>query len=167
MRRGWSLRVANTLSRTIRACACLVAGLTVAACNTGPGRDLTSTEPYAMMVGARYEVVGELYAYGVYKDMDERPRVTIGYLDLVPTGIGGIEIGFKRQVPIGQVIRILSAWQRFPLLKSSIYYNVEFENADPAVLPEGIPAELLLDRGNEGVGPHLNSAVYRRLPDIN
>jgi hypothetical protein len=48
-----------------------------------------------------------------------------------------------------------------PLLESSVYYVVAVENSD---LPQGVPIELQLDRGNEGVGAELNPAVYTKLP---
>ena len=99
-----------------------------------------------------------LYAFGIYEALDDR-RVTS--IELVPRGmIDGPEFAFRRKVPRGAVIRIVSAWQRFPLMKRSVYYVVAVENSD---LPESIPIELQLDRGNEGVGADLNPAVYRKL----
>jgi len=134
--------------------------LALAACRAGPGEEITSTKPYADLIGAKYSVVADsLYAYGVYESLDDR-RVTS--IELVPRGrIGGPEFAFRRTVPKGRVIRILSAWRRFPLMERSVHYLVAVENSD---LPQGIPIELQLDRGNEGVGADLNPAVYRKLP---
>src|SRR4051812_31429391 len=92
---------------------CLLIFLTLAACYNaafyiGPDRDITSTKPYADLIGAKYSVVADnLIAYGVY-DFDNR---TLKFIDLIPLGIGGPEIAFRRNVPKGTVIRILSAGQ--------------------------------------------------------
>jgi hypothetical protein len=82
---------------------------------------------------------------------------------LSPGGIGGPEIAFRRNVPKGQVIRILSAWrQRFIPFESGVYYVVAIENSD---LPQRVPIRVELRTvGNEGVGADLNPAVYRKLP---
>jgi hypothetical protein len=136
---------------------CVVMMLT--ACRGGSGAEITSTKPYADFIGAKYSVVADnLSAYGVYESLDDK---TISYVTLVPMGIAGPEFAFRRNVPKGTVIRILSAWRLFPLMESSVYYLVAVENSD---LPQGIPIRLLLDRGNEGIGADLNLAVYRKLP---
>lgn len=133
--------------------------LAVAACRAGPGEEITSAKPYADLIGARYSVAEDLYAYGVYESLDDR-RVTS--IELVPRGrIRGPEFAFRRKVPRGTVIRVLSAWRRFPLMERSVYYLVAVESSD---LPQGVPIELQLDRGNEGAGAQPNPAVYRRLP---
>ena len=145
--------------RRVGAWTCLCVVLMLAACRGGPGRELTSTKPYADLIGAKYMVVADnLIAYGVYESLNDR-RVT--FIELVPTRIGGPEFAFHRNVPQGTVVRILSAWRRFPLMDRSIYYLVAVENWD---LPEGIPVELQLDRGNEGVGADPNPAIYKKLP---
>ena len=83
---------------------------------------------------------------------------------LLPIGIRGPEFAFRRNVPKGQVIRILSAWRNFILFESGVYYLVAVENSD---LLQGIPIRLELSRGNEGVGADLNPAVHRKLPKDN
>jgi hypothetical protein len=135
-------------------------GLSLAACQVGPGEEITTRKPYADLIGARYSVIGDLEAYGVYESLDNR---TLSYVILVPPpGVGGPEFPFHRTVPKGQLITILSAWRQFVLLEKGIYYLVAVENSD---LPQGIPVRLELMRGNEGVGADLNSAIYRRLPE--
>jgi len=147
--------------RDIRGWACLFV-LALAACQVDRGKEITSTRPYADRIGAKYSVViDDLYAYGVYESLNDR---RVSYIELVPLNIAGPEFAFRRKVPRGQVIRILSAWRRFPLLDRSVYYLVAVENPD---LPQGIPVELQLDRGNEGIGGELNPAVYKRLPKEN
>jgi len=149
--------------RDLRAWTGLCAVLALAACRVAPGEEITSTKPYADLIGTKYRVVADdLYAYGVYESLDDR-RVTS--IELVPRGrMSGPEFAFRRKVPKGTVIRILSAWRRFPLMERSVYYLVAVESAD---LPQGIPIELQLDRGNEALGAALNPAVYRKLPRDN
>jgi len=144
--------------RKVRTGACLCVALALAAC----GKEITSTKPYADLIGAKYVVVADgLYAYGVYESRSDK-RITS--IELIPMGVGGSEFAFRRNVPTGTVVRLRSAWRRFPLMETSVYYLVAVENWD---LPQGIPIELQLDRGNEGVGADLNPALYRRLPRDN
>jgi hypothetical protein len=145
-----------------RATMCLAVVLALAACDVGSAENISSTKPYANMIGARYSVVAdELYAYGVYDPSDNE---TIGYVTLVPMGIGGPEFAFRRDVPKGQVITILSAWSQPILFRSRVYYLVAIEHSD---LPSGVPIRLVLSRGNEGAGVDLNPAIYKRLPRDN
>ena len=139
----------------------LVVVLAVVGCDgdAGTGDEVTSTKPYADLVGARYSVIADgLYAYGVYDPSDNE---TIRYVELVPMGIGGREFAFRRDVQKGQVITILSAWSQAILFGSRVYYLVAVENSD---LPSGVPVRLGLSRGNEGAGVDLNPAIYKRLP---
>lgn len=141
---------------------CLCAVLSLAACRVGPGSEITSTKPYADLIGARYSVVADnLYAYGIYESLDKK---RVSWVELVPLNIGGPEIAFRREVAKGQVIRILSAWRHFIPFESGVYYLVAVESSD---LPQGVPIRLELSRGNQGAGADLNPAVYRRLPRDN
>jgi hypothetical protein len=144
--------------RVGRAWTCLCIVLALSGCQLGLREEVTSKKPYADLIGANYSVVADgLYAYGVYESLNNR---TLRFVDLVPLGIGGPEFAFKRTVPKGQVVKILSAWRHHKLLETVAYYVVAVEKSD---LPEGVPVWLELSRGNEGVGVDLNSAIYRRL----
>jgi hypothetical protein len=149
--------------RNVRAWTCLSVVLALAACQVGPAEEITSTKPYADLIGARYSVVVDnLHAYGVYESLNER---IVSYITLVPPpGADGPEYAFSKPVPKGQVITILSAWKEFIPLQSGVYYLVAIENSD---LPQGIPIKLKLYRGNEGVGADLNPAIYRKLSKDN
>lgn len=137
-----------------------LAVLALPGCDVGPGEEVTS-KPYADAVGGRYRVVADnLYAYGVYGSDNK----TLSYITLVPMGIGGSEFAFRRTVPKGQVLTILSAWRRLILFESGVYYLVAFENWD---LPDGIPVRLELGRGNEGIRAEPNPAVYQKLTASN
>ena len=74
------------------------------------------------MIGARYVVVADdLEAYGVYGSIDDK---IVSFVELIPARPGisrGPEIAFRRRVPKGQVIRILSAWRRFILFEFIVY----------------------------------------------
>ena len=138
--------------------ACLLVVLAVGGCSTGAPEDLTSTRPYADLIGLKYSVVSdELYAYGVYDSADNR---TLKYVTLVPRDLSGPEFAFRKKIPKGQTIRILRAWRHFILLDSGVYYEVELEGAD---LPAAVPIRLGLSRGNAGQGADLNPAVYTKL----
>jgi hypothetical protein len=148
-------------ARFASVCVCMcLAAMAVAGCQVGAGEEITSKKPYADLIGAKYGVEGDnLYAYGVYESLNDR-KVT--FIELVPENIAGPEIAFRRRVPKGQIIRILSAWRHFVLFDNGVYYLVAVENSD---LPEGIPIRLGLSRGNEGVGVDLNPALYKRIPN--
>lgn len=151
---GFRMREARTWT-----CLCVV--LALASC-VGLDKEITSAKPYADLIGAKYIVVADgLYAYGVYGSQTGN-RITS--VHLIPIGIGGPEIAFRRNVPKGTVFQLLSAWRGNPLMESSVYYRVAVENWD---LPQDIPIELQLDRGNEGVGADLNPDLYRKLPRDN
>src|SRR5262249_43780901 len=122
--------------------------------------EISSIDPYAGMIGARYVVeADDLDAYGVYESLNNR---ILSFVELIPRrpGIGGPEIAFRRRVPQSQIIRNLSAWRLFPLLESEVYYRVAIEDSD---LYRGLPIRLRLGRGNEGGGADLNPTIYKRL----
>ena len=145
--------------RCVRVGACLVVLLALAACSEGPPENLTSTKPYADLIGARYEVIADdVHAYGIYESASDKTlaRVTL----MAGAGIGGPEIAFRRQVPKGRVFTLLSAWRKQLLFEDVIYYRVSVDDSD---LPRDIPIEVDLSRGNEGIGTDLNRKVYRRI----
>jgi hypothetical protein len=131
----------------------------VTGCARGEQENITSMRPYADVVGVEYEViVDDLYGYGIYASRDTK---AIGWITLIPgVGIGGSEVAFRRHVPKGQVIRILSAWRQPLLFDNDVYYRVAIESPD---FPSDVPIKLELFRGNEGEGAELNPRVYRRL----
>jgi hypothetical protein len=118
--------------RALRSLTCLCAVLALAGCQLGSEREITSERPYADFIGARYSVVADdLYAYGVYESLNNR---TLSYVELVPPPrIGGPEFAFRKTVPKGQVLRIVSAWRLstlFSLVNVRVYYFVELEHSD-------------------------------------
>ena len=127
----------------IRVCICMCV-LALATCSSGPAKEITSTKPYADLIGSKYRIVADnVYAYGVY---DALPNRTAGWVILSPIKLGGRENVLLRTIPKGQTIRILSAWQHLVLFDTGVYYLVAVENAD---LPPGVPIrlELILETG--------------------
>lgn len=135
--------------------------LALAACSSGPAKEITLMKPYADLIGAKYRTVDNVYAIGVH---DSLPNRTVGWIILSPIKLGGRENVLLRTIPKGQTIQILSAWHHLMLFDSGVYYLVAVENAD---LPQGVPIRLELFRGNEGVGADLNPAIYRKLAKNN
>jgi hypothetical protein len=135
---------------------CLMVGL--GGCTQGR-EEITFTKPYADFIGREYRVItDDLHAYGVYDSLDSKKLIEI---TLIPgVGIGGPEIAFRKPVPKGQVIRILSAWQKSMLFERRIYYLVSVPNSE---LPQGVPIQVELFLGNKGVGADLNSSAYKRI----
>jgi hypothetical protein len=143
----------------VRAWTCLCVLLAVGACRQGPPEQLTSSRPYADLIGARFEVIADdVHAYGIYESASDKTLVRVTLIAGV--GIGGPEIAFKRHVPKGQVFTILSAWRKSLLFEQRIYYRVAFDDAD---LPRDVPIEVELFLGNEGVGADLNRNAYTRI----
>jgi hypothetical protein len=145
----------------VRTPGCALLAVVLVSCATGPDRELTHTKPYADLVQTEYTVIADdLYAYGIYDHLNSRDRV--GSIALIPgVGIAGLEVAFRKHVPKGQVIRIVSAWRQFLLFDNGVYYLVTIEGSD---LPRDIPIRLELFRGNEGVGAEPNPAVYAKRP---
>jgi hypothetical protein len=149
--------------RGVRAWTCLGVLVVIGACRIGSGEEITSTKPYANLIGAKYSVVADnLYAYGVYESLEDK---RLSYVTLIPgVGMDGPEIAFRKQIPKGQVIEILSAWRRRVLFGTGNYYLVAVQNSN---LVGDIPIRLEIAGGNEGMGAVLNPAIYRRLPRDN
>jgi hypothetical protein len=135
----------------------------LAACGSGTHEELTSTRPYADLIGAEYRVVADdLKAYGIYGSW---PDKTVTAVTLIPgVGIGGREVAFRKEVPKGTLIKILSAWRQPLLFDNGVYYRVAIDHSD---LPPGVPVEIELFRGNETLDEHLNPNVYEKIPQDN
>ena len=122
--------------------------------------ELTDSMPYAAMIGREYRVVSDrVNAYGIYGDWPER---TLTEMTLVPgVGISGYEVAFRASIPLGAVVRIVSAW-RDPayFVGARAYYVVTIGETD---LRQEVPIKVELSYGNEGVEADLNPAVYQRV----
>lgn len=137
---------------------CLIWIAASSACAERVVDELTSTSPYAGIVGTEYRIIAEVAAYGIYESLDKK---TVSYITLIPgVGISGPEVAFKKRIGNGQNIRILSAWREHKSLYSDVYYLVALRDAD---LPPDIKVRIDLSRGNEGLDAGLNPSVYQKL----
>src|SRR4051812_31830994 len=85
-------------------------------------------------IDQRYEIVGELYAYGVADDLNSRK---LSLISLVPLKLSGPEIISQRLVPLGSVLTIIDRGpRRFPAFLYPDRYIVRVTGID---LPSGIP----------------------------
>ncbi|MBK8161875.1 MAG: hypothetical protein IPK65_01605 [Gammaproteobacteria bacterium] len=117
--------------------------------------ELSYSAPYSSIVGAEFRTTTDLYAYGVYEDMN---RDSVAYITVLPgVGISGPEIAFKRQITKGQKIKILSAWQERGALSGGVFYQVSMHGSG---LPQGTQIRIELTRGNEGGNAGLNPQFY-------
>jgi hypothetical protein len=127
--------------------------------------DVSHDRPYRDLLGAKYRiVVDDVRAYGISDGWPSDKTVT--HITLIPgIGIGGGEVAFRKPVPKGVVIEVLSAWHRpMMVFDNGHYYLVAVEDAD---FPPDVPVRIELLRGNEGGGAALNHRVYQKLPRVN
>jgi hypothetical protein len=140
---------------------CMFVVLILGGCQVRPHEELTATEPYSRLIGARYQVAADsvVRAYGIYS-LDNQ---TVGWIQLMGgEWASGPEVAFYKEVNRGATITIRSAWRANPnsLLASYDYYLV---SVDGVALPANVPIRLALGRGNEGEGVDLNPRVYAKL----
>ncbi|MGH8441735.1 MAG: hypothetical protein ACRETF_02405 [Nevskiaceae bacterium] len=126
--------------------------------NDDNDRQLGSNSPYAQVVGAEFQIAGEVNAYGVYEG--DLARRQLSYVTLIPgVGIAGPEIAFKIKMPKGARLKVLSAWRESGVLSHDVYYVVALSDSG---LPQGTPVRIELSRGNDANGS-LNQKVYERV----
>ena len=137
------------------ACAAMLAGCS---CEVTYA-DVSHHKEYRNVVGTRYEVVGEVDAYGIGR----HPRAPADYITLIARpGIAGPEVVFEAPVPKGATITVTKVFQTNRIVfESGLTLEVELHGA-------GLPLRgwtlIDLNRGSEGPGPAgLNPAVYRKL----
>jgi len=136
---------------------CLLWILISSACVEHNLDELSFSTPYSNIVGSVYHTSADLYAYGVYENLD---RETVAYITLLPgVGISGPEIAFKKRIAKGQEIEILSAWRERGTFSGDVFYQVSMQDAS---LPQGIQIRIELTRGNEGVGAEPNPQIYEK-----
>jgi hypothetical protein len=139
---------------------CICALLTLTACSSGPGGDVSDREPFVRVVGTEYRVIADdLNAYGYYGDWPDKTLTSITLI--AGTGIGGHRIAFRQQVPKGQVVQVLSARDRFALFDTGVSYRVALPGSK---LPAGVPIEIeLYHPKNQGTDSSLNPRVFEPL----
>jgi hypothetical protein len=113
----------RNVMRRITLCAFAVC-VCAAACST---TDITGDPSVADMRGREYRIVGEVDAYGVKAELDDKEA---SFVELIPLGISGPEILFKKRLPRGQTFRIRKARRAFKPFENGIEYVVELSTPD-------------------------------------
>lgn len=112
-----------------------------------------------LKVGERFEVVGQLYAYEVADDLNNR---VASIVSLVPLNLSGPEIVSRQLVPSGTVMTIVDrAPKCFLFFLCRDEYAVRLEGMS---LPKGVPVVFSLSRGIEGKVTPLNPMIFKPVP---
>lgn len=122
-------------------------------------KDVSNESRNKRMLGARYEIIGQIDAYGIRKHSDAAVR----YVTLIPRpGIVGSEVGFKVPIRSGSAITILNIVETNRLPPSERMTLIVRLDGTP--LPVQVPVTIDLLGGNEGSDEHLlNPKMYRRI----
>ena len=119
--------------------------------------DIGNDLHYSKYIGLRYEVIGELNAYGIRHNS----KAPVKYITMMPPpGIGGLQVAFSSAISPGTIITISKIYKTNRLFESDKTLLV---SVDGSQLPENTPVRIELMRGNEGHGKLLfNPKVYRQ-----
>lgn len=111
------------------------------------------------LVGARYAIVGEVYAYGITEGSSAGK---VGFVELLPPpGIRDPKVAFKRLVPQGETFRVIGVEREHLLLDSVDDLLIVFEGSSTSF---DVQQRISLMLGNEGSqGAVLNPRIYRKL----
>lgn len=113
-----------------------------------------------LRIGQRYEIVGELYAYGVADDLNSKQ---LSLISLVPLKLSGPEIISQRLVPPGSILTIVDRGpRRFLAFLYPDRYIVQVTGLDA---PRGVPVVIDLSRGIQGKSTSLNPEIFKPCPD--
>ena len=141
----------------IALCAC-AAMLAACSCEVTYD-DVSHHEEYRGVVGTRYEIVGQVDAYGIGRHSD----APADYLTLIPRpGIAGPEVVFEAPIPKGATVTVTKVFQTNRIVfESGLTLEVALHGAG---LPLRGRTLIDLNRGSEGPGTAgLNPALYRKL----
>jgi hypothetical protein len=120
--------------------------------------DVSDDARFRQSVGARYEVVGAVDAYGIR----HHSKAPVDYVTLIPPpGIAGSEVGFRIRLAPGSTITVRK------VLKSNRWPDPDM-TLEVALAGTRLPVDtqIIIDlfRGNEGPGAvQLNPRIYRRI----
>lgn len=110
-------------------------------------------------IGQKFEIIGNLYAYGVRDDLNSDE---ISVISLVPLQLSGPEIKWQRTIPRGSIMTIASKDpRRFPSFLYPERYIVRLDTITPN---SNVPLVIDLYRGNEGTTTVLNPSIFRPRP---
>ena len=111
--------------------------------------------------GQKFEIVGELYAYGIIDN--SRPAKLLN-ITLNPLHHSGPEIISKQPVPIGSIVTIVNKEPKRARAYFIFSYPVQYIiQIDSINAPAGIPVVIGLFRGIEGKSTPLNPLIFKPL----
>ena len=112
-----------------------------------------------LRIGQRYEIVGQLHAYGVADDLNSRQ---LSWIALSPLNLSGPEILSKQSVPAGSILSIIDRPpKRFLEFLYADRYAVRIAGFDA---PAGIQLRLELCCGIQGKSAPLNPRIFKPIP---
>lgn len=123
-------------------------------------REEATANVNAITVGSKYEVIGELFAYGVRDDLGKKVVTTI---NLHTLNFSGPEIVWRKVVPEGSVMTIMASAPP-PISWLSFLYHSRFLVSLQGFSPEGhVPVVIEVYGSVAGAGGGLNPRVFRRI----
>lgn len=120
--------------------------------------DVSKDAKFRQLVGARYEVVGALDAYGIR----QHSKAKVEYTTLIPPpGIAGSEVGFRITIEPGSTITVLKVLKTNRWPDPDLTLEIQLTGTR---MPVETIIKIDLFRGNEGQGiAQLNPRIYRRI----
>lgn len=120
--------------------------------------DVSNKPKNKAIIGTQYEVVGDVYAYGIR----DQPRGEVEYIALIaPPGFTGWERAFKVELEHGSIITVAKVMKTNRWLDGRDAFIVTVEGTK---MPVDAEIRLELNLGNEGDGRlQLNPAIYRKV----
>ena len=105
-----------------------------------PQTEISHQKPYADFVGREYRVTSAVNAHA-WNDFPDKARILSISL-IRPPGTRNRFVSYVTPLPLGQKVRIVSAWRHFALVNFARYYVVSVPGAG---LPEGIQITMLVN----------------------
>lgn len=128
----------------------------LAACGSVTYRDVSHEEPYQSMVGRKYQIIGEIRAYGIATNLNAK---RVDYITLIPLGIAGPEVVTTNKVAPGSTVTVLSVQKTNRWIDGDLTYFVELLGTK---LPPTPRVQIDLMRGNEAKASlELNPVIFR------
>jgi hypothetical protein len=142
---------------TLSLCVLAAAG-TLAFCMQETLTDVSSLPKFQPLVGAEFELVGNLSTYGIRAHSHDQ----VVYVTLIPPpGIRGNEVAFTHAVPIGARVKVVSISRSNRVIDNDVTLLVQLSGLR---VRYEVPVRVDLFRGNEGEHElTLNPNIYRRL----
>lgn len=120
--------------------------------------DVSEQKQYKSLIGLEYRVVAGLYAYGVRR----HSKADVEYVVLQPPpGFTGSEVGFKRLIPQGTILKIkrvlmTNRWFDPPLSLEIMLLNFDLASSARVIID--------LMQGNELANTYsLNPNIYQKI----